>query len=41
MPAEQNLETSKSALGANSLRSEMSAIVSDMDKLHGKTTPCN
>ena len=37
MPAKQNLETSKSALGANSLRSEMSAIVSDMEKLHGKT----
>ena len=37
MPAKQHLETSKSALGANSLRSEMSAIVSDMEKLHGKT----
>ena len=37
MPTKQNLETGKSTLGANSLRSEMSAIVSDMEKLHGKT----
>jgi hypothetical protein len=37
MPAEQSLETGKSVLAANSLRFEMSAIVSDMDKLHGKT----
>ena len=37
MPAKQHLETSKSALGANSLRSEMSAIVSDMEKLHAKS----
>ena len=37
MPTEQSLETSKSTLSANSLRSEMSAIVSDMEKLHGKT----
>ena len=38
MSAEQSLETGKSVLAANSLRSEMSAIVFDMDKLHGKTT---
>ena len=38
MPAEQSLDNGKSVLAANSLRSEMSAIVSDMDKLHGKTT---
>lgn len=37
MPAKQNLEIGKSTLGANSLRSEMSAIVSDMEKLHGET----
>ena len=37
MPAKQSLETSKSLLAANSLRSEMSAIVSDMEKLHVKT----
>ena len=37
MSAEQSLETGKSVLAANSLRSEMSAIVFDMDKLHGKT----
>ena len=37
MPAEQSLETGKSVLAANSLRSEMSVIVSDMDKLHAKT----
>jgi hypothetical protein len=37
MPAKQNLEIGKSTLGANSLRSEMSAIVSDMEKLHIKT----
>ena len=37
MPTEQSLETSKSLLAANSLRSEMSAIVSDMEKLHVKT----
>ena len=37
MPTKQNLETGKSTLGANSLRSEMSAIVSDMEKLHAKT----
>ena len=38
MPAEQSLETGKSLLAAQTLRSEMSTIVSDMDKLHGKTT---
>ena len=38
MPPEQNLETSKSMLGAQTLRSEISVIVSDMYKLHGKTT---
>ena len=38
MPTEQSLETSKSLLAANSLRSEMSVIVSEMYKLHGKTT---
>ena len=38
MPTEQSLETGKSVLAANSLRSEMSAIVFDMGKLHGKTT---
>ena len=38
MPAEQSLETGKLVLAANSLRSEMSAIVFNMDKLHGKTT---
>ena len=37
MPAEQSLETGKSLLAAQTLRFEMSAIVSDMDKLHGKT----
>ena len=38
MPAEQSSETGRSVLAANSLRSKMSAIVFDMDKLHGKTT---
>ena len=38
MPTEESLETGKTVLAANSLRSEMSAIVFDMDKLHGKTT---
>ena len=38
MPTEQSLETGKSVLAANCLRSEMSAIVFDMGKLHGKTT---
>ena len=37
MPTKQSLETSKSLLAANSLRCEMSAIVSDMEKLHVKT----
>ena len=37
MPTEQSLETSKSTQSANSLRSEMSVIVSDMEKLHVKT----
>ena len=37
MPTEQSLETSKSTQSANALRSEMSAIVSDMEKLHVKT----
>jgi hypothetical protein len=37
MPTEQSLETGKSVLAANSLRSEMSAIVFDMEKLHAKT----
>ena len=38
MPSERNLETEKLAPYAQTLRSEMSTIVSDMDKLHGKTT---
>ena len=38
MPSERNLETEKLAPYAQTLRSEMSAIVSDMEKLHGKTT---
>jgi len=38
MPAKQSSGTGKSVLSANSLRSEMSALVFDMDKLHGKTT---
>jgi hypothetical protein len=38
MPSERNLETEKLAPHAQTLRSEMSAIVFDMDKLHGKTT---
>ena len=38
MPFERNLETEKLAPYAQTLRSEMSTIVSDMDKLHGKTT---
>ena len=37
MPSERNLEIEKLAPYAQTLRSEMSAIVSDMDKLHGKT----
>ena len=37
MPSERNLETEKLAPYAQTLRSEMSAIVSDMEKLHGKT----
>ena len=37
MPSERNLETEKLAPHAQTLRSEMSAIVFDMDKLHGKT----
>jgi len=37
MPAEQSSGTGRSVLGANSLRSEMSAIVSDMEKLNIKT----
>lgn len=38
MPAEQSLETCKSMLDAQTLRSEMSIFVSNMAKLHGKTT---
>ena len=38
MPAEQSLKTGKSILDAQTLRSEMSISVSDMAKLHGKTT---
>ena len=38
MPFERNLETEKLALHAQTLRSEISAIVFDMDKLHGKST---
>ena len=38
MPSERNLETEKLAPYAQTLRSEMSIIVSDMAKLHGKTT---
>ena len=37
MPSERNLETEKLAPHAQTLRSEMSATVFDMDKLHGKT----
>jgi hypothetical protein len=38
MPSERNLETEKLAPHAQTLRSEISAIVFEMDKLHGKTT---